>query len=54
MQNALMGTKELFVWYGETNSGKLASMGLYVFFGEMIHPDGRIKKIRKVVPLIMK
>lgn len=54
MQNSLMGTKELFVWYGETNSGKLASIGLYVFFGDMIHPDGRIKKIRKVIPLIMK
>ncbi len=53
-QNALLGTKETFTWEGTDRSGGLCPPGLYIFFGELIHPDGHIKKIRKVVPLIMK
>lgn len=54
IQNALLATNETFIWDGTDNSGKLCPPGLYIFFGEMIHRDGRIKKIRKVIPLIMK
>lgn len=53
-QNALLGTKEAFTWDGTDRSGSLCPPGLYIFFGELIHPDGQIKKIRKVIPLIMK
>jgi hypothetical protein len=54
ISRGMLGTEETIVWDGRKNDGNHAEIGVYLFFGEIIHPSGKTKIFKKVITLIRK
>lgn len=48
LNNALTGTQNVWSWDGRNQSGALSAPGMYLFYLELIRPDGVTKQVRKV------
>jgi hypothetical protein len=52
--NSMLGTDEYLIWDGKWSDERLADMGIYIIYGEIFGPDGKIKKFKKVISLVGK
>jgi gliding motility-associated-like protein len=54
ISGAMMGSDESLVWDGRLNDDRLADMGIYIVYVELVTHAGQIKKYKKVVTLAKK
>jgi hypothetical protein len=52
ISNGLLGTDEYFIWDGKWADEQLATIGIYLIYGEVFSPSGKIKKFNKVITLV--
>lgn len=50
-RNVLLAAENVFSWDGITEKNTKAPLGFYFFFVEMLHPEGTIKRYKKVFVL---
>ncbi|WP_293672469.1 hypothetical protein [uncultured Parabacteroides sp.] len=43
----LLGTSGDLTWNGIANSGSTLPAGIYIFYAEIYHPDGVVKRFKK-------
>ena len=49
--NQLLSTNGLIFWDGTDSEGNRANIGMYIIYGEAIHPDGDVKIFKEVCVL---
>lgn len=49
--NQLLSTNGLIFWDGTNSEGNRANIGMYIIYGEAIHPDGDVKIFKEVCVL---
>jgi hypothetical protein len=54
LSGALLGSDESLLWDGRGDDDRLADMGLYIIYVELITHNGQVKKYKKVVALAKK
>jgi hypothetical protein len=52
--NSLFSTDETIVWDGMRSDNRLAEMGIYIFFGELYNPQGKVVSFKRVISLVKK
>lgn len=48
-QNILLGTESSIKWDGTDAEGNIVKTGMYIILCQLLHPDGDVKEIKKVV-----
>ncbi|MFC4870323.1 lamin tail domain-containing protein [Negadavirga shengliensis] len=48
-ENELWGEKGFYTWNGTNENGTKVTPGYYVLWGELVHPDGSVKQIKKTM-----
>ena len=48
----LLGTQGIITWDGTNFDGIISNLGIYIVVGELFHPDGETKQVKKVVSLV--
>ena len=52
--NSMLGTDEYLIWDGKWTDERPADIGVYIIYGEIFNPNGKIKNFKKVIPLVRK
>ncbi|UTW64019.1 lamin tail domain-containing protein [bacterium SCSIO 12741] len=52
--NQLLGVQGTITWNGDNDDGQKASTGIYIFFIELVDPDGHTERVKKTCVLAVK
>jgi hypothetical protein len=47
--STLLPSEGVFYWDGTSSQRTIVSMGIYIIYAELIHPDGTVKRIKKAI-----